>query len=255
MFAVACADGILTARSVAGGNGQRVDANQELLPLGAANLAAGVTQAFPVGASGSRTAVNDPIVGRTQLAGLVSAAVVAIVSLFLTAPVEKLPNACLGAVIVATGIGIVDPKPGERSPAPGAGTCSSRRSPSPASSSSVCWKRLSLPSCLRSSRPSHGQLVPTTPCSCSARTSEMKPFSNGMRVEMPGNPDANSAIVAIPFDVAFRPVNNDKRVVEHSAVVWSWRTSHCAPQCAQCSDTRPDRRTHRSWRSPNRPTR
>ena len=48
----------------------------------------------------------------------------------------------------------------------------------------------------------------------------MKPFSNGIRVEMPGNPDANSAMVAMPFEVAFRPVSSDARVGEHSAVVW-----------------------------------
>jgi high affinity sulfate transporter 1 len=109
MFAVAYADGILTARSFAGRNNQHVDANQELLALGTANLAAGVTQGFPVGASGSRTAVNDQIGGRTQLVGLVSAAVIVVVLLFLTAPVEKLPTACLGAVIVAAALGIADP--------------------------------------------------------------------------------------------------------------------------------------------------
>ena len=109
LFAVAYADGILTARSFAGRNGQHVDANQEMLALGAANLAAGVTQAFPVGASGSRTAVNDQIGGRTQVVGLVSAAVIAIVLLFLTEPVEQLPSACLGAVIVAAAIGIIEP--------------------------------------------------------------------------------------------------------------------------------------------------
>jgi high affinity sulfate transporter 1 len=109
MFAVAYADGILTARSFAGRNGQHVDANQELLALGAANLAAGVTQGFSVGASGSRTAVNDQVGGRTQLVGLVSAAVIAVVLLVLTAPVEKLPTACLGSVIVAAAIGIVEP--------------------------------------------------------------------------------------------------------------------------------------------------
>ncbi|MGH9116886.1 MAG: SulP family inorganic anion transporter [Acidimicrobiales bacterium] len=55
IFAVGYADGILTARSFAGRHDQHVDANQELLALGAANAAAGVTQSFPVGASGSRT--------------------------------------------------------------------------------------------------------------------------------------------------------------------------------------------------------
>ena len=48
----------------------------------------------------------------------------------------------------------------------------------------------------------------------------MKPFSKGIRVEMPGKPLANSAMVAIPFDVAFRPVSSEAREGEHSAVVW-----------------------------------
>jgi sulfate permease, SulP family len=109
VFAVGYADAILTARSFAGRNGQHVDANQELLALGMANLAAGLTQGFPVGASGSRTAVNDQIGGRTQVAGLVAAGVAALVLLFLTAPVANLPKACLGAVIVAAAIGLVDP--------------------------------------------------------------------------------------------------------------------------------------------------
>ena len=50
----------------------------------------------------------------------------------------------------------------------------------------------------------------------------MNPFSNGMRVEMPGNPELNSAIVAMPLLVALRPVSNDDRVGEHSAVVWKF---------------------------------
>ena len=77
--------------------------------MGGANLAAGVTAGFPVGASGSRTAVNDQIGGRTQLVGVFAAVVVALVLLFLTAPVGELPNACLGAVIVAAAIGLIEP--------------------------------------------------------------------------------------------------------------------------------------------------
>jgi sulfate permease, SulP family len=110
IFAVAYADGILTARSFAGRHGQNVDADQELLAIGAANLAAGVTQGFPVGASGSRTAVNDQIGGHTQVVGLIAAGVIAIVLLLLTAPVEKLPTACLGAVIVSAAIGLIEPE-------------------------------------------------------------------------------------------------------------------------------------------------
>jgi anti-anti-sigma factor len=77
---------------------------------GAANAAAGVTQAFPVGASGSRTAVNDQMRGKTQFVGLIAAGVIAVVLLVLTAPVEQLPSACLGAVIVSAAIGLIEPK-------------------------------------------------------------------------------------------------------------------------------------------------
>src|SRR5450631_3656086 len=109
IFAVGFADSILTARSFAGRHGQHVRANQELLASGAANVAAGFSQAFPVGASGSRTAVNDQMGGRTQFVGLISAAVIAVILLFLTAPVEKLPKACLGAVIVIAAAGLIEP--------------------------------------------------------------------------------------------------------------------------------------------------
>ena len=109
VFAVGFADAILTARSFAGRNGQHVDANQELLAFGSANVAAGLTQGFPVGASGSRTAVNEQVGGRTQVVGLVAAAVAALVLLLLTQPVSVLPKACLGAVIVVAAIGLFDP--------------------------------------------------------------------------------------------------------------------------------------------------
>ena len=56
----------------------------------------------------------------------------------------------------------------------------------------------------------------------SASTSEMNPFSNGMRVEMPGNPELNSAMVAMPLEVALRPVSSEARVGEHRAVVWKF---------------------------------
>jgi high affinity sulfate transporter 1 len=109
IFAVCYADGILTARSFAGRRRQHVDADQELVALGAANLTAGLGQGFPVGASGSRTAVNAQMGGRTQVVGLLAAGLVAVVLVFLTAPVEVLPKACLGAVIVVAAIGLIDP--------------------------------------------------------------------------------------------------------------------------------------------------
>jgi len=68
IFAVGFADGVLTARAFAGRRNQRINVNQELLAHGVSNLAAGFTQGFPVGASNSRTAVNDQMGGKTQVA-------------------------------------------------------------------------------------------------------------------------------------------------------------------------------------------
>lgn len=110
IFFVSFADEILTARSFAGKHNQDVRVSQELLAMGAASAAAGVTQGFPIGASGSRTAVNDDMGARSQLAGLVAAAAVAVIVLFLTGPVQYLPKAVLGAVIVTAAIGLIDPQ-------------------------------------------------------------------------------------------------------------------------------------------------
>jgi SulP family sulfate permease len=110
IFLVSFADEILTARSFAGKRNQHVRASQELLAMGAANAAAGFTQGFSIGASGSRTAVNDDMGARTQIAGLVAAGTVLVILLFLTEPVQYLPKAVLGAVIVSAAIGLVDPQ-------------------------------------------------------------------------------------------------------------------------------------------------
>jgi SulP family sulfate permease len=110
IFLVSFADEILTARSFAGKHNQHVRASQELLAMGAANAAAGFTQGFAIGASGSRTAVNDGMGARTQAAALVAASTVLLILLFLTEPVQYLPNAVLGAVIVFAAIGLVAPQ-------------------------------------------------------------------------------------------------------------------------------------------------
>jgi SulP family sulfate permease len=109
IFLVSFADEILTARSFAGTHGQHVRAEQEVLAMGVANVAAGVTQGFPIGASSSRTAVSDSMGVRTQLGGLVSAATILLILLYLTNPISYLPKAVLGAVIIAAAIGLVDP--------------------------------------------------------------------------------------------------------------------------------------------------
>jgi len=110
IFLVGFADEILTARSFAGKHHQNVRGSQELLAMGAANAAAGFTQGFPVGASGSRTAVNDNMGARSQFAGLFAAATVALILLFLTGPVQYLPKAVLGSIIVFAAVGLVEPQ-------------------------------------------------------------------------------------------------------------------------------------------------
>lgn len=110
IFVVCFADEILTARSFAGKHNQSVRGSQELLALAAASAAAGVTQGFPIGASGSRTAVNDDMGARTQIAGLFAATAVTVILLLLTEPVQYLPKAVLGAVIVVAAIGLIEPQ-------------------------------------------------------------------------------------------------------------------------------------------------
>ena len=109
IFLVCFADAILTARSFAGKHNQHVRVDQELVAMGAAQAAAGLTQGLPLGASGSRTAVNDAMGARSQIAGLLAAASVVLVLLFLTGPIADLPKAVLGAVIVSAAVGLVEP--------------------------------------------------------------------------------------------------------------------------------------------------
>ena len=91
------ADEILTSRVFASKHGQKVDANQEFVGLGAANIAAGFLTGFPAALSASRTTVNDQMGGKTQWVGLIAAALVIIFLLFLTPLLAPLPTATLGA--------------------------------------------------------------------------------------------------------------------------------------------------------------
>ncbi len=103
VFVVAFSDSILTARSFAARHHEVVDANQELLAFGVAQISAGVTHGIPVGTSGSRTAVNDDMRATSQVSGVAAATTITAILLFLTAPIEYLPSAVLGAVIVYAG--------------------------------------------------------------------------------------------------------------------------------------------------------
>jgi sulfate permease, SulP family len=101
-------DGILLARAFANKNGYDVRPEQELRALATANLAAGLFQGFPVGASQSRTTVNDAAGGRTQLASLVAAAALVLFLLLLTPLLRLLPMVALGAIVVFAGAQLVE---------------------------------------------------------------------------------------------------------------------------------------------------
>ncbi len=99
---------MLTARSFASKNGYEIDTDREFAALGAANIAAAFSQSFAVSGADSRTAVNDAAGGRTQVAGLVAAATLAVVLLFFTRPLHDIPVAALGAVLCLASISLVD---------------------------------------------------------------------------------------------------------------------------------------------------
>ncbi|MDP2013074.1 MAG: SulP family inorganic anion transporter, partial [Actinomycetota bacterium] len=108
IFLVSFADAILTARSFAAKHRETVDADQELLAFGAASVASGFSQGMPIGASGSRTAVNDSMRATSQVSGVVGFTAIALILLFLTAPIQYLPSAVLGAVILFASLRLID---------------------------------------------------------------------------------------------------------------------------------------------------
>lgn len=100
--------GIVTARSFGAKNKYPVDANRELLGFGAANVASGFFGGFPVTASDSRTAINDLMGGKTQLAGIVSAIALALAVLFLSKALAVLPTPALGAILASAAVSLID---------------------------------------------------------------------------------------------------------------------------------------------------
>ena len=105
---VAYSDNIATARAFAARRREVIDARQEFLALGAANLGAGLFSGFPVSSSGSRTVIGDAIGSRTQLYSLVAAAVLLLTMLFLGPALSTFPLAALGALVVFAALRLID---------------------------------------------------------------------------------------------------------------------------------------------------
>ena len=105
---VSLTDTIATSSAFAARRGEEVKPNQEMIGIGAANVAAGLFSGFAVSTSGSRTAVAEQSGAKTQLTGLVGAGVVAILLLFLNSLLSDLPQSALAAVVIAAALSLMD---------------------------------------------------------------------------------------------------------------------------------------------------
>ena len=105
---VSLADTIATSTSFAARRGDEVDANQEMIGIGAGNALAGLLQGFPISSSASRTAVAEQSGAKSQVTGLVGAASVAAMLLFLPDLLANLPNAALAAIVIGAALSLMD---------------------------------------------------------------------------------------------------------------------------------------------------
>ncbi len=108
IFILILAQSAATSRAYAAKYNDAFDENTDLVGLGAANLFAGVSGTFVVNGSPTKTQMVDGAGGRSQLAQISTGAIVVIVLLFLTKPLQYMPNAVLAAVVFLIGIELVD---------------------------------------------------------------------------------------------------------------------------------------------------
>jgi SulP family sulfate permease len=108
---LAFAESIAAARTFAEKHGHEIDANRELVAIGATNVGAGLAQGFAVDASASRSAVGDEAGQRTQLASLVNAVLIVATLLLLARFFESLPQSTLAAIVIAAVLGMLSPRP------------------------------------------------------------------------------------------------------------------------------------------------
>ncbi|MEQ8842731.1 MAG: solute carrier family 26 protein [Acidimicrobiales bacterium] len=101
-------ESIAVAKVYARRNRYELDANQELIGLGAANIASGLFGGYPVAGGFARTAVNASAGARTPLASLITASIVVATLAFLTPLFALLPDVALGAIILMAVVGLID---------------------------------------------------------------------------------------------------------------------------------------------------
>jgi high affinity sulfate transporter 1 len=105
---VALADTISTASAFAARTGQEIHGNQEMVGIGVANLAAGFFQGFPVSCSGSRTAVAERAGAKSQLTGVVGAALIILMIVLVPGLFRNLPQPALAAVVITASLSLAD---------------------------------------------------------------------------------------------------------------------------------------------------
>lgn len=105
---VSLTDTISTASAFAARSGDTIDANQEMVGIGAANVAAGFFQGFPVSTSGSRTAVAEQTGSKSQVTGLAGAGAITLLLVFAPGLLQNLPNPTLAAVVIAASLSLAD---------------------------------------------------------------------------------------------------------------------------------------------------
>lgn len=103
-------ESIAVAKAIAKKHSYKVDANQELVGLGLANIVGSFFQVFPTTGGFSRTAVNDQSGAKTTLAAVISAGIIALTLLFLTSLFYNLPNAVLASIILVAVSSLFDYK-------------------------------------------------------------------------------------------------------------------------------------------------
>jgi high affinity sulfate transporter 1 len=105
---VSLTDTISTSSAFAARAGQEVDGDKEMIGIGAANIAAGFFQGFPVSTSGSRTAVAEQAGAKTQLTGLVGALAITLMLLVAPGLLRNLPQPTLAAVVITASLSLAD---------------------------------------------------------------------------------------------------------------------------------------------------
>ena len=105
---VSLADTISTSSAFAARTGQEVDGNGEMIGIGAANLAAGLFQGFPVSTSGSRTAVAERSGAKTQLTGVTGAILITLMIVLVPGLFRNLPQPALAAVVITASLSLAD---------------------------------------------------------------------------------------------------------------------------------------------------